>query len=318
MNVSVVIPTFNHGEYVVAAIESVRTQTLPPREIIVVNDGSTDTTSDVLRPLADAGVIRLIEQTNAGQAAARNRGIEAATGDAIALLDDDDLWPADKLAWQAAALDASGDAALVYGSFRLLRGDTLEAASAVARPAGSVYDAFRRQCWIMSPGQTLIRTAALHEVGMFDTQVWGSDDWDLYLRLARRHDFVYLDRVALHYRLHAANASRQALRHARNHLKVVRRHIGWNVPLLAAHQRAASAYFTPRLREFADDARVTGRYGQAVHAQLVGLTFAPFRLLAVRWWRQLIGNLLRRPPRTPPRGASAERMSAFKAKESNA
>ena len=109
------------------------------------------------------------------------------------------------------------------------------------RPAGRVARDFRQQCWIMTPGQTLMRTAAVRELGGFDTSIWGSDDWDLYIRLAAHGTFLYEDRVALHYRQHAGNASARALEHVRNHLKVVRRHIGWNVPLLISHQHARRA-----------------------------------------------------------------------------
>src|SRR5690606_32958391 len=102
--VSVVIPCYNHRDTVAAAVESALAQTFADREIIVINDGSPDDTADVLAPYRDR--IRYIEQVNAGQAAARNRGIELARGRYIALLDDDDIWPADKLEWQVAALDA--------------------------------------------------------------------------------------------------------------------------------------------------------------------------------------------------------------------
>lgn len=304
MSVSVVIPTYNHRDYVVRTLESVLAQTAPPTEVIVVNDGSPDDTADVLRPLAESGRIRYIEQPNAGQAAARNRGLAEARGEFVAFLDDDDEWPADKLQWQAEALRAAPDAVLVYGSFRLLRDGNLQAQDPMARPAGRVIREFRQQCWIMSPGQTLMRTAAVRELGGFDPSIWGSDDWDLYIRLAGRGTFLYQDRVALHYRLHAANASGRALEHARNHLKVVRRHIGWNLPLLISHQRAASRYFCPRLRDFAHHSRTSARYGDAARAQLLALTFDPMLALRKQWLVPFVRNCLRLPPRAKAVDAS--------------
>src|SRR3954470_24757434 len=97
--VSVVIPTYRHRDYVLRTLDSVFAQTYRDFEVIVVNDGSPDDTNRRIRPLVSAGRIRYIEQANAGQAAARNTGIAHARGRYIALLDDDDLWPADKLAW---------------------------------------------------------------------------------------------------------------------------------------------------------------------------------------------------------------------------
>jgi glycosyltransferase involved in cell wall biosynthesis len=304
MSVSVVIPTYNHRDYVVRTLESVFAQTAPAAEVIVVNDGSPDDTADVLRPFAADGRIRYIEQKNAGQAAARNRGFAEARGEFVAFLDDDDEWPADKLQWQADALRAAPDAVLVYGSFRLIRDGRLQPQDPMSRPAGRVAREFRQQCWIMSPGQTLMRAAAVRELGGFDTGIWGSDDWDLYIRLAARGTFLYEDRVALHYRQHAANASGRALEHVKNHLKVVRRHIGWNLPLLVSHQRAAARYFGPKLRDFAHLSRTAGRYGDAARAQLLALTFTPTLALRKQWFVPFVRNCLRLPPRaTAPNAA---------------
>src|SRR4051794_22002333 len=113
--VSVIIPTYKHRDYVLRTLESVFAQTFTDYEIIVVNDGSPDDTADVLRPLVEAGRIRYIEQPNAGQASARNRGIAEARGEFIAMLDDDDLWPAGKLEWQVAEMHRDSDAVVIYG-----------------------------------------------------------------------------------------------------------------------------------------------------------------------------------------------------------
>src|SRR5689334_17923461 len=105
--VSVVIPTYNHSRYVLDAVESVFAQTFTDYELIVVNDGSPDDTSDVLRPLVDAQKIQYIEQPNRGGAAARNAGLGRARGEFIVILDDDDLLPADKLESQVAEMKLS-------------------------------------------------------------------------------------------------------------------------------------------------------------------------------------------------------------------
>src|SRR5439155_3912895 len=115
--VSIIIPTYNHRQYVLETLESVFAQTLADREIIVINDGSPDDTAEVLRPLAASGRIRYIQQANAGPSEARNRGLAEARGRFVAFLDDDDLWPADKLAWQVEALQHAPEAALIYGRY---------------------------------------------------------------------------------------------------------------------------------------------------------------------------------------------------------
>jgi glycosyltransferase involved in cell wall biosynthesis len=236
--VSVVIPTYRHRDFVLLALESVWAQTFTDYEAIVVNDGSPDDTDELLRPLADAGRIRYLRQENAGQAAARNRGIEAARGEFVALLDDDDLWPADKLAWQVAEMRRDPQLAVVYGRAGCIDADGKETLPRDANgepivlpwetPCGDVLDAFIRQNWILSPGQCLVRTAALRRLSEWppfdpDPALRGCDDWDLWCRLAEQGPFLFQDRVALRYRFHPGNASRNVLQMHRATLRFYRK-----------------------------------------------------------------------------------------------
>jgi glycosyltransferase involved in cell wall biosynthesis len=265
--VSVVIPTYGHRDLVLLTIESVFAQRFTDIEVIVVNDGSPDDTAAVLSPLATAGRIVYIEQENRGQAAARNRGIAAARGRYIALLDDDDLWPADKLEWQVRELEAHPEAVLVYGVPALLQPDGgLRPVAPEEHPHGRVYRRILRDYCLLSPGQALIRASTLRAIGGLDHELWGVDDWDLYLRLARRGEFRFVDRVALHYRLHEQNASRNAIRHFHNAWKAIRKHSGWNVPLIVRQLRSGRHYFTPNLTAFGYRALREGRYGEAARA----------------------------------------------------
>jgi glycosyltransferase involved in cell wall biosynthesis len=115
MKVSVLIPTYNRRDYVVAAIESVLAQDFTDHEVIVVDDGSTDGTVDLLQPYANT--IRVIRTSNQGPALARNVGMQAARGDYIAYLDSDDLYYPCKLGLQTALLDARPDIGMVYTEF---------------------------------------------------------------------------------------------------------------------------------------------------------------------------------------------------------
>lgn len=297
--ISVVIPTYNHGPLLLDTLASVFAQTYQDYEVIVVNDGSPDDTAELLRPLVETRRVIYLEQENAGQAAARNRGLQAARGDYIAFLDDDDLWPADKLAWQVRVLDENPESVLVYGRYAQLRADgRLHPDSSSGFPGGSVHGQFRRRNWIHSLGQTLMRTEAVRAIGGFDPGVWGADDWDLYIRLAQRGPFEFRDRLALRYRLHEQNASRDAIRHVRGYWQVVRRHVGWNVPLWFSGQRAAAAYFVPNLTDFAAHRHRAGAYWQVLQACGIALTFRP-GLLSKRWFLGLAGRaalqLARRP-----------------------
>jgi glycosyltransferase involved in cell wall biosynthesis len=224
--VSVIIPTYNHRDYVLETLESVFAQTFTDYEVIVVNDGSPDDPAELLRPLAEAGRIKYIEQPNAGQAAARNRGLAEAKGEFIAFLDDDDLWPPDKLEWQVRAM-RSGSFVAVYGFSEMFGTSDAQRVPEAPGPSGCVFGHFLEGNWMSSPGQVLIRRTALEDVGGFDGSIWGADDWDLYLRLAKCGMFLYEDRIALRYRCHTANASRDVVRMYLNCCRVYRKHASW-------------------------------------------------------------------------------------------
>lgn len=297
--VSVVIPTYNHRDTVGAALDSVFAQTFGDHEVIVVNDGSPDDTAVVLRPYLDR--IRYVEQPNAGQGAARNRGIAMASGEFVALLDDDDAWPADKLAWQVAAMRARPDVVLAYGEDVRVdaAGDLLPPTPrrGYKRPSGHAYRDFLEGCWIASPGQTLIRRTALARVGGFDPGVWGSDDWDLYLRLAQVGPFHYENRVALRYRVHAGNASSNVLRHLAGHDAAARKHPARGLRAWRRWRNEAAFFRDPLLR-LSHARRREGDLGGALEAQRAALRFDPTLLLRRQWAVPFALNVLGRKPRT--------------------
>lgn len=224
--ISVIIPTYNHRDFVVETLESVFAQTFTDYEVIVVNDGSRDDTSVVLRPYIHSGKIRYFEQPNSGQGSARNRGLLEARGEFVAFLDDDDLWPTDKLSWQVDVGRRHPSAVMIYGFAEVFGGEfPVKICPSFDAPTGDVFGRFLSHSWTCSPGQTLQRRDAVMELKGFDPTVSGADDWDLYLKLARLGPFHYEHRLALHYRVHAQNASGRVLSHYRNALKVRHRHM---------------------------------------------------------------------------------------------
>jgi glycosyltransferase involved in cell wall biosynthesis len=219
--VSVIIPAYNQGPLLARAIRSVLAQTYERREIIVVNDGSTD---DVTRRtvMGFGEAIVYAEQPNGGVAAARNTGIERARGQLIALLDQDDMWLPHKLDTQMEALAANPGVAVVHSSYHLIGADGHR--SGTARLPEGRYRPLPRlfvENHII-PCTVVFDRALVPGELPFDPSVNGSDDWDLWLRLALEgHDFYCIAEPLAEYRVHADMTSRDSVFMARAGLRVL-------------------------------------------------------------------------------------------------
>ncbi len=206
--VSVIIPAYNRGSLLAHAIESALAQTYSCIEIIVVNDGSTDS---VTRETAEhyKGRIVYIEQENTGVAAARNKGIAAARGKIIALLDSDDVWLPAKLAVEIEALRRHPDAGLVCSSYYLID-DAGNRIGMQLLPEG-VWKPLPELLLNMtvSPCTVIFPREFVEEIGPFDPALNGADDWDWFLRLAARgYDFYRVSQPLAEYRRHEGNITR--------------------------------------------------------------------------------------------------------------
>lgn len=200
LTISVIIPTYNRAREVGAAIDSALAQTRPALEIIVVDDGSTDETLDVLAPYGER--IRVVRQDNQGVAAARNAGIAVARGDLLAFLDSDDVWLPRKLELQAARIDADPGLGLVHcgadfeGTGIRLDGMEGSVAAEILRLDRSV---------IVAHGSAvMVPRRVAEEVGGFDARMRVSEDWDFCYRVATRYRIGFVAEALL---LHARHAT---------------------------------------------------------------------------------------------------------------
>jgi len=186
-SVSVVIPSYNCGHYLAAALDSVFAQTYQDFEIIVVDDGSTDDTSAVAARFSPR--IRYIRQENRGLPAARNRGIRAAESPYIAFLDADDAWFPEKLAEQIPAFSADPEIGLVYSDLRVVYDDGQVVPSFLrTRPlagSGYVFDRIIR-CGFIIPSSVVVRRSCIDQVGLFDESMRSHEDVELWSRICHR------------------------------------------------------------------------------------------------------------------------------------
>ncbi|MBW4602985.1 MAG: glycosyltransferase [Calothrix sp. FI2-JRJ7] len=205
--ISIIIPAYNAERTILETIVSVQEQTFSNFELIVVDDGSTDRTLELLHNVKDER-LKIFSYENGGVCVARNRGISHANGEFIAFLDADDLWTPDKLELQLAALQQHSEAGVAYSwtYFMDEQGESLSP----GEPAffeGNVYAELLINNFLANGSNPLIRRQAIESIGEFDTTLKACEDWDYWLRLAACWHFVVVPKHQILYRQSSGSAS---------------------------------------------------------------------------------------------------------------
>jgi glycosyltransferase involved in cell wall biosynthesis len=223
--VSVVLAAFNAENRIEATLSSILGQAFTDFEILVIDDGSTDGTVDVLRRACVADPrIRWFTQANSGPGAARNRGIREARGELIAFMDHDDLWHPEKLSLQVAILDAQPDLAVVMCYSTVIGEDGISLGWRLGGEAhGKVYDEMIEWDMVSGGSVVMVRRSALNAVGHFDEKLRYREDWDLWIRLSRQFKFGTVSRTLVGFTRHARNSSRDYEEMAREGERVLRK-----------------------------------------------------------------------------------------------
>ena len=219
--ISVIIPAYNAERTILETITSVQQQTFSDFEIIVINDGSTDRTLEILSTVKDPR-LKIFSYSNGGVPVARNHGLEHATGDLIAFLDADDLWTPDKLELQLTTLQQHPEAGVAYSWIYNMdeKGESFSAGNPFLC-AGNVYAQLLVENFIVNGSNCLIRKQAVESVGEFDFSVPGADDWDYWLRLALHWPFVVVPKPQIFYRQSSGSVSSKVEAMEKNILRVI-------------------------------------------------------------------------------------------------
>jgi glycosyltransferase involved in cell wall biosynthesis len=189
--VSVIVPTFNRQSLLDRALRSVITQTLAPQEIIVIDDGSTDTTRAMMQTKYPHITYRF--QENKGVSLARNTGISLAKSPWIAFLDSDDEWFPEKLHYQLAALQHNPGYLLCHTEEIWIRqGRRVNPMNKHQKYGGYIYDKCLPLCAI-SPSSVIIHRMLFEQVGLFDETLPACEDYDMWLRICSQHPALFLD-----------------------------------------------------------------------------------------------------------------------------
>ena len=242
--VSIIMAAYNHAQYIDKAIDSALAQTWQDFELIVVDDGSTDATGQVVSQFGSP--VRYIYQQNHGQGGARNRGIASARGEFICFLDDDDLWEPEYLATVMSVFQRQPEADALYTGFRIIDGEDrlLPQIGGQVVPPHQMYDALVCGGWF-PPLVVTVRKACLDQVGPLDEALRGHDDWDLWLRIARGHVFRGVPEALARYRVHAGGLTSNVQHMMDDRMKLIHKHFGpqdGQVATWPADKRRAYAY----------------------------------------------------------------------------
>lgn len=301
--ISVVVPVYNRGARVLATIDSALAQTLLPLEIIVVDDGSTDQTPQILaRAYADNPRVVLLRQENAGVAAARNFGLKKARGELVAFLDHDDLWHAEKLEAQEKSLREYSRAGACYCLWREVDESGNDLPDALQTTNQSWWKAREGKvfAWLFAPRNPLIsmsvpllRTQLLRDAGGFDARTAPADDWDLWLRLSRRTEFVFVPRVLVDYVRHENQQGRDDARMGRAMQRVFFKHplallrrpfLLWFALSFPTFQRSGARYQNAKNAFAAGDLRGAQRQARKVSREYSRALLSP-------QWCALLGGI---------------------------
>lgn len=198
--ISVIVPAYNAERTLLPTLESVQRQTFTDFELIVINDGSSDRTLELLEQIAEPR-LKVFSYSNGGLPTARNRGIAHATGEYITFLDADDLWTPDKLELQLVALQQHPQAGLAYSWTYYM--DEQGASFHRCQPVnftGNVYPQLLIGNFLDSGSNPLIRRQAIATAGEFEPTLKSCEDWDYWLRIAAKWEFVVVPKAQIYYR----------------------------------------------------------------------------------------------------------------------
>ena len=198
--VSVIIPTYNRADFISECVQSVLAQTLPAREVIIVDDGSTDATYNILNDLGFNSIstpktdLRYIFQENQGVSSARNLGIKEAKSEYIALLDSDDLWLKGKLDRQVLAFrdDIQHRRLCHTDEIWVRNGIRVNQHKKHKKSGGNVFQSCLKLCCI-SPSSTMLHRSVFEDFGFFDEDLPACEDYDFWLRYSSKEEVIFIN-----------------------------------------------------------------------------------------------------------------------------
>jgi len=264
---SVIIPTFNRSALLKRALMSVYQQTHSTFEVIIVDDGSTDDTADMIRQeFPDA---RYYYQLNKGVSRARNKGLDVAKGEWIAFLDSDDEWLPQKLEKQLALLQQNPTEKVCHTEEIWIRnGVRVNQMKKHKKAGGWIFEQCLPLC-AMSPSSIVIHRSVFDDIGYFDTSLPACEDYDLWLRMAARYPVLYIEEPQIiKYGGHEDQLSQKHWGMDQYRIKALQKVIEEN-SLSVEHKRQATDMLIKKCKIFQQGALKRGKTAAAKHYQQI-------------------------------------------------
>lgn len=228
MQVSIIMPAYNSEGTLAQSIESVLNQTFAGWELLIVDDGSEDSTFEIASCYAAQDArIRVIRQENRGVAGARNRALAEVCGDLIAFLDSDDLWRQDKLEKQIVVFELDDRIGLCYTDKLCFVTDIYSAYPCNTMAPVTISDEQLRLLVHDYIGTltVMVRRTAIESAGVFDETLFGTEDWDMWIRVSRMYRIYHFPEALAYYREHSQGISKNKQRHLKEKYKVMQKHL---------------------------------------------------------------------------------------------
>ncbi len=259
--ISVIIPTFNRAHLLPRSIDSLLSQTLSAHSVVIVDDGSTDGTENLVSEKYPE--ITYLRQDNLGVSAARNAGIAATSDEWLAFLDSDDEWMPKKLQCQMEALSAEPEMMLCHTDEIWIRnGKHVNPMKKHDKHGGWIFGKCLPLCCV-SPSSVIIHRSVFDEVGLFDESLPACEDYDLWLRVTARYPVLYLnEKLIVKYGGHNDQLSQKYWGMDRYRIRALEKILGTNI-LNEKDRLAAEDMLAQKVRIYTEGARKRGKLDEA-------------------------------------------------------
>jgi len=280
--VTVIIPTYNSAKYITEAVDSVLAQTYKNFEIIVVDDGSTDDTDEVLKPYMDK--IIYIKKKNGGPASARNRGIESSSGEFIAFLDADDVWLPEKLERQVEFMKNNPEVEIIFTKVANYEDPENQTLGRINIKDGYIFDQLLKRGNFINASTVLLKAECIKNKELFDEdkRLISVEDYNLWLRLARKCKFAYLGEATTRYR-YGGGLTENFEKMFQADIYILRKlkeeFPQWNLEKNPCYWKGLANY----LYKFGKEYFYFGRYSEARREFFRSLRISPFRIKNMYW-----------------------------------